>query len=171
MAHLRREAAKWFRRAAEQGLANSQNKLGLMYEQGEGVPRDYVLAYVWFSLAAAQDFPAAANRERVAAHIARAALRKLLSSIPWLRPAVSLPPRGARGNSAMRCEPQFRRQRALNAGSLLEGADIATAGRIAGDHAGLDVADEQRQIRSDQAARVSGAHDLIEEQTFGIVEA
>jgi TPR repeat protein len=60
------EAAKWLRLAAEQGLDNSQNKLGLMYEVGEGVPQDYVSAHMWFNLAAAQGFPAALNRERVA---------------------------------------------------------------------------------------------------------
>ncbi len=36
-----------------------------MYESGEGVPQDYVLAHMWFNLAASQDFPAASNRERV----------------------------------------------------------------------------------------------------------
>jgi uncharacterized protein len=37
-----------------------------MYENGEGVRQDYVLAHMWFNLAASQGFPAAPNRERVA---------------------------------------------------------------------------------------------------------
>jgi uncharacterized protein len=30
------------------------NNLGVMYSNGEGVPEDNVLAYMWFNLAAAQ---------------------------------------------------------------------------------------------------------------------
>lgn len=39
---------------AESGDAFSEYFLGLMYAQGAGVPVDYVLAYMWFNLAAAQ---------------------------------------------------------------------------------------------------------------------
>ena len=49
-----REAVKWFRMAAEQGEASAQFKLGIMYAMGEGVPEDYVMAYVWANLSAAQ---------------------------------------------------------------------------------------------------------------------
>ena len=34
------EAAKWYRKAAEQGHANAQNNLGLMYMSGRGVAKD-----------------------------------------------------------------------------------------------------------------------------------
>ena len=46
----------WFRLAAEQGLADAQNNLGLMYDYGEGVAVDDVEAVRWFRLAAAQDY-------------------------------------------------------------------------------------------------------------------
>ena len=49
-----REAARWFRLAAEQGLARAQSNLGIMYAEGAGVPEDMVLAYMWSNLAAAQ---------------------------------------------------------------------------------------------------------------------
>ena len=49
-----REAAKWYRKAAEQGDASAQFNLGGMYATGEGVPEDYVMAYVWANLSAAQ---------------------------------------------------------------------------------------------------------------------
>jgi len=45
---------KWFRKAAEQGYAMVQVKLGFMYANGEGVPEDYVEAYMWWDLAVAQ---------------------------------------------------------------------------------------------------------------------
>ena len=35
-----KDAAKWYRLAAEQGEADSQFNLGLMYDYGEGVPKD-----------------------------------------------------------------------------------------------------------------------------------
>jgi hypothetical protein len=48
------EAAKWFRKAAEQGNAGAQYNLATAYANGEGVSKDYVQAYMWFMLAAAQ---------------------------------------------------------------------------------------------------------------------
>ena len=46
------EAVKWFRKAAEQGLAESQNRLGECYYYGNGVPQDYTEAVRWFCEAA-----------------------------------------------------------------------------------------------------------------------
>jgi protease YdgD len=48
------EAVKWFRFAAEQGRADAQYALGSMYLNGRGVKQDYILAYMWFDLSAAQ---------------------------------------------------------------------------------------------------------------------
>ena len=45
------EAAKWFRKAAEQGRAQAQWYLGEMYAKGEGVTQDEVEGYAWFLLA------------------------------------------------------------------------------------------------------------------------
>ena len=57
-------AARWYRRAAEQGLAQAQHNLGALYDAGRGVPQDYVRAYAWLNLAAAQGYePARAARE------------------------------------------------------------------------------------------------------------
>ena len=47
--------ASWFRTAAEEGNVIAQNEVGIMYAKGEGVPQNFVLAYKWFSLSAAQD--------------------------------------------------------------------------------------------------------------------
>jgi TPR repeat protein len=49
------EAAKWYRRAADQGYAIGQFALGALYDNGlGGVPQDFTLAYMWYNLAAAQ---------------------------------------------------------------------------------------------------------------------
>ena len=37
---------------AEQGYALAQNNLGAMYNNGNGVPQDYVYAHMWFNIAA-----------------------------------------------------------------------------------------------------------------------
>src|SRR4051794_17706242 len=46
------EALKFYRRAARQDNAWSQQNLGKMYEQGLGVKQDYVEAVKWYRLAA-----------------------------------------------------------------------------------------------------------------------
>jgi len=52
---------------ADQGDAEAQYNLGLMYENGQGVTQDYVQAQMWFTLAAArgQKF-ARKSRDRLA---------------------------------------------------------------------------------------------------------
>lgn len=45
-------AAKWYRKAAELGVADAQYRLGSMYEAGDGVPRDMESAYSWYTVAA-----------------------------------------------------------------------------------------------------------------------
>ncbi len=41
-----------WRNSAEQGNAEAQFWLGGSYQQGEGVPQDYVQAHMWFNLSA-----------------------------------------------------------------------------------------------------------------------
>ena len=66
------EAVRWYRLAAEQGNANAQSNLGVMYADGRGVPQDYVSAHMWFNLAAATgDENARKDRELVAASMTR----------------------------------------------------------------------------------------------------
>ncbi|MFY9840072.1 MAG: tetratricopeptide repeat protein [Xanthobacteraceae bacterium] len=50
-------AVKWYQRAAGQGYAEAQNTLGEMYLGGLGVQESTMQAYVWFSLAAANNDP------------------------------------------------------------------------------------------------------------------
>ena len=48
-------AMSWYRKAAEQGYIDAQINLGILYSMGEGVSRDYIIAHMWFSLAAGGD--------------------------------------------------------------------------------------------------------------------
>jgi localization factor PodJL len=47
--------------AARQGQPEAQDSLGVMYDNGYGVKKDYVLAYTWFDVAASQGNKAAAR--------------------------------------------------------------------------------------------------------------
>ena len=47
-------AKDWFQKAADQGHADAQNNLGIMYYEGEGVSRDFVKAAHWFRQSAEQ---------------------------------------------------------------------------------------------------------------------
>ena len=67
------EDVRWYRLAAEQGLASAQNNLGVMYGSGEGVPENDVTAYAWASLAAAQNTPQAGDlKQTIASQMTRA---------------------------------------------------------------------------------------------------
>lgn len=46
-----RMAIKYFRQAAEAGWPAAQNSYGAMLMQGEGVPKDLIESYKWFSIA------------------------------------------------------------------------------------------------------------------------
>ena len=46
-----KQAARWYREAAEQGEQSAQNSLGLLLANGLGVARDFVEATQWFLLA------------------------------------------------------------------------------------------------------------------------
>ena len=48
------EAAKWYRRAAERGLAEAQYSLGSLYADGRGVPQNFMAAHMWLNLAASR---------------------------------------------------------------------------------------------------------------------
>ncbi len=47
-------ALRLWRPMAEQGHADAQHNLGVMYGKGQGVPQDYAEAVKWYRLAAAQ---------------------------------------------------------------------------------------------------------------------
>jgi hypothetical protein len=67
------QAVEWYRKAAEQGNAEAQATLGLLYSMGQGVAHNDVEAYYWLDLAAAVKGPNqeryAANRQMIGTHI------------------------------------------------------------------------------------------------------
>ena len=49
------ETTDTLRASAEQGDATAQLVLAMGYEHGNGVPQDYVLAHMWYNLAASRE--------------------------------------------------------------------------------------------------------------------
>ena len=47
-------AVKWYRKAADQGLAKAQHNLGVAYSRGLGIAKDDAEAVKWYSKAADQ---------------------------------------------------------------------------------------------------------------------
>jgi len=47
------EASKWFAKAAVLGDANAAFTLGLMNDEGQGIPRNAVEAFAWYQVSAA----------------------------------------------------------------------------------------------------------------------
>ena len=58
------EAVKWYRKAADHGLADAQFDLGVYYENGWGVTQSYTEAVKWYRKAARQGYKDAQNRLR-----------------------------------------------------------------------------------------------------------
>jgi len=59
-------ALQGFRSLAYQGNAEAQYNLGVIYANGRGVPQDYVVAHMWFNLAASRgDQEAAEMRDSI----------------------------------------------------------------------------------------------------------
>jgi TPR repeat protein len=57
-----KQAAYWYRLAAEEGLAEAQYSLGRLYATGKGVPHDEEQATAWVRAAASQGYAPAAAR-------------------------------------------------------------------------------------------------------------
>src|SRR5258707_1965827 len=55
------EALNQWQPLAEQGIARAQNNLGVIYENGKGVPQDINEALKWYRLAAEQNYGGAEN--------------------------------------------------------------------------------------------------------------
>ena len=62
-----RHSAKWFQKASELGVRDSQFNLAILYARGNGVKQDLEESYKWFAIAARDgDRDAGAKRDEVA---------------------------------------------------------------------------------------------------------
>jgi uncharacterized protein len=79
------KAAKLLKPLAEHGDAGAQTNLGLMYDQGKGVPRDYKEAVKWFRLAAKNGYAPAQSRLGDMYFNGRGVLRDYKEAVQWFR--------------------------------------------------------------------------------------
>ena len=82
-----REAAKWYRKAAEQGDAQAQNYLGVMYDKGEGIEQDYQEAAKWYRKAAEQGDAWAQNNLGLMYHNGEGIEQDYQKAVKWYRKA------------------------------------------------------------------------------------
>ena len=81
------EAAKWYRMAAEEGDAQSQNKLGYMLKEGKGVTQNYEEAFRWFSKAADQGYVGSMYWKGVLLESGKGVARNYAEAAKWYRKA------------------------------------------------------------------------------------
>ena len=72
-------------KAAESGDADAQFDLGLMYNNGQGVPKDYAEAVKWFRLAADQGFAKGQNGLGLMYNIGQGVPKDYAEAVKWYR--------------------------------------------------------------------------------------
>ena len=80
-------AAKWFKAAADQGLARAQFDMGVLYERGRGVQIDHTRAASWYLKAAEAGYPLAEYNLAVFYTSGEGLARNLAEAALWYRRA------------------------------------------------------------------------------------
>jgi localization factor PodJL len=75
-------AARWFRKASDYGVTDSQYNLAILYARGIGVEQNLAEAFKWFALAARDgDTESAKKRDDVGARLDQRALQAATQSV------------------------------------------------------------------------------------------
>ena len=82
-----REARVWAVKAANQGIAASMTRLGLLYHNALGVERDPVAAAIWWERAAYRDDADAQAMLGAAHHLGAGRPRDPVAALAWLKRA------------------------------------------------------------------------------------
>ena len=81
------EAVKWYRKAAEQGLARAQTWLGSCYYYGNGISQDYAEAVKWFRKAAEQGDASAQTWLGICYYNGEGVSQDYAEAVKWYRKA------------------------------------------------------------------------------------
>ena len=84
-----KEAVKWYRLAAEQGLAVAQYNLAFCYYNGYGVSQSYAEAVKWYRLAAEQGDATAQFNLGVCYYIGKGVAKNRATAIRWWKKAAA----------------------------------------------------------------------------------
>lgn len=112
------EAARWYRRAAVQGLSAAQFNLGVLYETGTGIIQDYRQAADWYRRAAEQGHAAAQNNLGLLYANGQGVTRDLVIAYAWYTVAAAQDNAKARFN-------RDQLARSLTPGQTQEGEHLA----------------------------------------------
>ncbi len=82
-----KKALELFKPLAEQGDAIAQYNLGLMYDNGRGVPQDYAEAMKWYRKAAEQGHPSSQNNLGLMYDNGRGVPQDYAEAMKWYRKA------------------------------------------------------------------------------------
>lgn len=80
-------AVDWFRKAADQGLADAQTMLGIAYDTGKGVGQDDVAAASWYRKAADQGNVHAQSQLGLMYEKGRGVAQDYVAAASWYRKA------------------------------------------------------------------------------------
>lgn len=92
------EAAEWYRKAAEQGLAKAQHTLGVIYSEGLGVPIDQSESVKWYMKAAKQNHAESQFNLGIKYHKGEGTVKDLMKARSWYRKAAQQGIAGAHYN-------------------------------------------------------------------------
>jgi TPR repeat protein/serine/threonine protein kinase len=81
------EAVKWYRKAAELGLAGAQNNLGVCYQEGQGIAKDEAEAVNWYRKAAEQGLDLAQNNLAICYDGGHGVAKDESEAVKWYRKA------------------------------------------------------------------------------------
>ena len=81
------KAVEWYRKAAEQGYANTQCRLGSMYHDGRGVEQSYKTAVEWYRKSAEQEYAAAQCNLGVMYEYGQGVEQSYEKAVEWYRKA------------------------------------------------------------------------------------
>lgn len=82
---LYQDAMRLYKKAAEQGYAPAQYRLGRMYSYGNGVAKDYGEAIKWYKKAAEQGYAMAQNNYGVMYETGHGVTRNIVEAKKWYR--------------------------------------------------------------------------------------
>ena len=80
-----KEALKWYRKAAQQGVAHAQYNLGIMYDNGRGVKQDTSEAVAWYRKAVEQGHADAQYNLGASYHNGKGVLQDSAKALPWFQ--------------------------------------------------------------------------------------
>ena len=101
-------AVYWYRKSADQGLADGQGDLGRMYFEGKGVRRDPVEGYKWLLLAGRESATARQNMQQVGPSLSYDQMAEATQRAQSWKPVRSAVPPPAASQGAP--SPQSHRQ-------------------------------------------------------------